>query len=433
MQTPTTTTNEKFLTKPLLIIFLTIFIDLLGFGIVIPLLTFYAEDFNASPFDIGLLVASYSLMQFIFAPILGGLSDKYGRRPILFLSIIGSGIGYLMMGLAGTLWMIYAGRILGGITGGNLSTAQAYIADVTTRENRAKGMGLFGMAFGLGFIFGPALAGILSIYGHEIPFLFAAGLSFANALMLYFILPESRKFTEAVIERKSRFSELFDSLKDSRFTIITTEYFLLVTAFSMMTTSFAYFTITNFGYSASETGYLLGYVGLIAVVMQGGLFGILAKKFGEAKLAIFGCLMLVLSLIAVPLVTKDSGLFVASLVAEKYPQISKFLVEHGGLIALLIGTACFSLGNSMASPSLTSLASKNANEFEQGKVLGIMQSAASLARVIGPLICGFLLNNALNQVDAFTLKRTFWTASGLMFLTFLVAVYYLIKQKQKTI
>ncbi len=408
MQTEQTNTNEKFLTKPLAIIFLTIFIDLLGFGIVIPLLTFYANEFQATPFDIGLLVASYSLMQFIFAPILGSLSDKYGRRPILFLSIVGSGIGYLMMGFAGALWMIYAGRILGGITGGNLSTAQAYIADITTRENRAKGMGLFGMAFGLGFILGPALAGILSKFGHEVPFLFAAGLSFANAVLLFFVLPESRKFTEKVAERKNRFAELLDSFKDSRFTTITLEYFFLVTAFSMMTTAFAYYTMTKFSYDASQTGYLLGYVGFIAVVMQGGLFGRLSKKFGEAKLAIFGCFMLVLSFLAVPFVSKDSG----------------------GLVALLVGTGVFSLGNSMASPSLTSLASKNATESEQGKVLGIMQSAASLARVVGPLICGVLLNNTLNQVDDSTLKRTFFTASALMFVTLLIAIYYLRQPKQ---
>lgn len=401
-------TSEKFFTKPLLIIFLTIFIDLIGFGIVIPLLTFYAKEFKATPLDIGFLVASYSLMQFIFAPILGSLSDKYGCRPILFLSILGSGVGYLMMGFAGALWMIYAGRILGGITGGNLSTAQAYIADVTTRENRAKGMGLFGMAFGLGFILGPALAGILSKFGHEVPFLFAAGLSFGNAILLYFVLPESRKFNETITKKKSRVAELFEAFNDSRFTIVTTEYFLLVTAFSMMTTSFAYYTMTKFGYDASQTGYLLGYVGLIAVIMQGGLFGKLSKTFGEARLAIFGCLMLVLSFVAVSFVSKDSG----------------------GLVALLIGTACFSLGNSMASPSLTSLASKNANEFEQGKVLGIMQSAASLARVIGPLICGVLLNNAINEVDDSTLKRTFLTSAAIMFVAFLVAIYYLQQQKK---
>lgn len=409
----TTTNNEKFFTKPLLIIFLTVLIDLIGFGIVIPLLTFYAEEFNATPFDVGMLVASYSLMQFVFSPILGGLSDKYGRRPILFLSIVGSGIGYLMMGLAGALWMLYLGRIFGGITAGNLSTAQAYIADVTTRENRAKGMGLFGMAFGLGFILGPALAGILSKFGTHVPFYFAAALSFANAALLYFVLPESRRFeeNENLPKRKNRLAELGEVFKDSRFTSITLQYFLVVTSFSMMTTSFAYFTSFKFGYNAEQTGYVLAYVGFLAVVMQGGLFGRLAGVFGETRLVVFGCLVLVLSLFVVPYIGADSG----------------------GLAGLLIGTACFSLGNSLASPSLTSLASKNSPEHEQGKTLGIMQSASSLARVLGPILCGILLNNAANQIDDFTLKRTFWAASAIMLVAFFVSIHYRLSQKNEAV
>src|SRR5918998_801703 len=179
--------------SPLVVIFTTVFIDLVGFGIVIPVLPFYAEGtvFNATPRMVGLLFASYSVMQLIFSPILGGLSDKYGRRPVLFLSIIGTGIGFVMLGLANSLWMLFAGRILDGITGGNISTAQAYIADITTTENRAKGMGMFGAAFGLGFIFGPAIGGILSRWGMHVPFLFAGALAFANALLLYFVLPET--------------------------------------------------------------------------------------------------------------------------------------------------------------------------------------------------------------------------------------------------
>src|SRR5918996_3614694 len=179
--------------SPLIVIFTTVFIDLVGFGIVIPVLPFYAEGtvFNATPRTVGLLFASYSVMQLIFSPILGGLSDKYGRRPVLFLSIIGTGIGFLMLGVADSLWMLFAGRILDGITGGNISTAQAYIADVTTNEDRAKGMGLIGAAFGLGFIFGPAIGGILSRWGIHVPFLFAGALSLANAVLLYFVLPET--------------------------------------------------------------------------------------------------------------------------------------------------------------------------------------------------------------------------------------------------
>src|SRR5215813_8721115 len=222
--------------SPLIVIFTTVFIDLVGFGIVIPVLPLYAEGtiFNATPRTVGLLFASYSVMQLIFAPILGGVSDKYGRRPVLFLSIIGTGIGFLVLGLANALWMLFAGRILDGITGGNISTAQAYIADITTEENRAKGMGLIGAAFGLGFIFGPAIGGILSRWGIQVPFFFAAGLCFANALLLYFTLPET--ITKDHPARQSAaggrgFGQLIEALKQPKLAFVLAVYFLFVVAF----------------------------------------------------------------------------------------------------------------------------------------------------------------------------------------------------------
>src|SRR4028119_2121433 len=181
--------------SPLLVIFITVFIDLIGFGIVIPVLPYYVEgtNFNATPRTVGILFASYSVMQLIFSPILGRLSDKYGRRPILFFSLLGTSLGFLILGLATTLWMLFLGRIIDGITGGNISTAQAYIADITTPENRAKSMGLIGAAFGLGFTFGPAIGGVLSQWGIGVPFFFAGGLALANAVLLYFTLPETVK------------------------------------------------------------------------------------------------------------------------------------------------------------------------------------------------------------------------------------------------
>ena len=398
--------EEKFFTRPLLIVFLTIFIDLVGFGMVIPLLPFYAEEFNATPFDIGILVASYSLMQFIFSPVWGNLSDRYGRRPILFFTILGSSLGYGIIALAGSLWMIYLGRILAGVTGGNLSTAQAYIADVTTRENRARGMGLFGMAFGLGFILGPALAGVLSRFGHEVPFVVASLLSLGNAVLLYFILPESRQAgdsgSQRQAEKRSRTADLAGALKEPRFGLIAAEYFLIITAFAMMTTAFAYYMMLNFGYDAEKTGYLLAYVGFLSAFIQGGVFGRLANLVGEARLVIFGSALLTLSLFFVPYVGADAG----------------------GLIVLLIGMAGFAVGNSLASPALASLASKITNDEEQGRSFGIMQSAASLGRVVGPLLCSVLLNNAANEADTTTLFRTFWTASAIMLAAFLTAVYY---------
>src|SRR5499433_3698267 len=177
--------------SPLVIIFITVFIDLVGFGIVIPILPLYAERMHASPAVIGLLLAVYSAMQFIFAPILGKLSDSVGRRPVLLARIVGSAIGFLIMGLAGSLWLLFLARIIDGITGGNISTAQAYIADITPPEKRSSGMGLIGAAFGLGFIFGPAIGGLLSHISLGAPFIFASALAACNAVALFFLLPES--------------------------------------------------------------------------------------------------------------------------------------------------------------------------------------------------------------------------------------------------
>ena len=400
---PEDTSDERFLTKPLIIIYMTVFIDLVGFGIVIPLLPYYGETFAASPFEIEMLFAVYSAMQFIFAPILGALSDRYGRRPILFISLIGSAFGYVVIGYATVLWMVFVGRIIAGITGGNISTAQAYIADVTSKEDRAKGMGLFGAMFGLGFIFGPAIGGILSRYGIHVPFLFAAILTFANALALYFILPETRtkEVRQAPKPKTNRFAETFAALADRRFSIITTIYFLIVTSFSIMTASFTLFTMYRFEYTAFQNGLIFTYIGALAIFLQGFLFNRLVRKFSEPPLVVVGCFLLVGSFFAVPYIGPDSG----------------------GLTALLIGVAFFAIGNSLSSPALTSLASKISDQESQGKALGVMQSSASLARAVGPTIGAVLMNNAVDKIDDSTIQRTFWVASAIMLVSLFVAFY----------
>jgi len=402
--------------SPLVVIFTTVFIDLVGFGIVIPVLPFYAEGarFNASPRTVGLLFASYSVMQLIFAPILGRLSDKYGRRPVLLISIIGTGIGFLILGFANTLWMLFVGRILDGITGGNISTAQAYIADVTSKEDRAKGMGLIGAAFGLGFVFGPAIGGVLSRWGVGVPFLFAAGLCFANAILLYFTLPETvtPDHPARVSAAGGRgLSQLIQSLKDPRLGFVLVIYFLFIVAFSIMTTSFSLYTMFRFGYDALHTGYLFTYVGIIAVIVQGGLIGRLVKRFGELRLVIVGAFLFAISLFAIPFVGPRTG----------------------GLIALLVGGGLFSLGNSLSAPSLTSLASKSVGPGEQGSVLGVTQSVASLARAIGPALAALLIHSAIDYRGAdgrthfmsdHSLLVTFWTGSAIMFVALMLAVYF---------
>jgi len=397
--------TDRFFTPPLIIIFITVFIDLIGFGMVIPILPFYAETepFNASPFEIGFLFAIYSLMQFIFAPMLGRLSDKYGRRPILFISILGSALGYFVIGFASTLLLVFVGRIIGGITGANISTAQAYIADVTTRENRARGMGLFGATFGLGFILGPAIAGILSKYGVHVPFYCAAVLSLTNAIALYFILPESlppERRTSAA-QGPSKLRLLIDSLKEPLFGTLNLVYFLLITAFSIMTYAFVLFTAYRFGYTAEQNGYLFAYVGMMSVIGQGLLFGFFVRRVGEAILICIGCFLMALSLFFMPFVGP----------------------AQGGLIALLICCTVLSFGNAMASPALTSLVSKITSETQQGSRLGIMQSGASLARAIGPMVGGVLLNNSVDRIDNLTVTRTFFAASAIMTAALIVSIF----------
>jgi DHA1 family tetracycline resistance protein-like MFS transporter len=411
-----TNSKEKFFTKPIAIIFVTIMIDLIGFGIMIPVLPYYVKlpEFHASPFEIGMLFAVYSLMQFIFSPILGGLSDKYGRRPILFFSLLGTCLAALITGLSTTLWMVFIGRMLDGVTGGNISTAQAYIADVTTKENRAKGMGLIGAAFGLGFILGPVIGGLLSKFGTHVPFFFVSALALTNAVSLYFFLPESRKFNEndQVSTSRSRLAELLSSFQNSRLGIVVLLYFLIVVAFSIMTTAFAQYTMFRFQYDAQQNGYLFGFIGILAIILQGGLFSVLAKEFGEKWLVVIGCLLLFGSLFAVPYVGP----------------------AFGGLSALLIGIAFFAIGNSLSTPALTSVASKESSEEAQGKVLGTMQSAASLARAIGPALTAILLNDSLTKdISDVTLFRTFWTASAIMLVTVLISVYYALNDDQNVL
>ena len=401
--------------SPLLVIFITVFIDLVGFGIVIPVLPFYAQGtkFGATPREVGLLFASYSVMQLIFAPVLGRLSDKYGRRPVLLISLIGTSLGFLILGFATTLWMLFLGRIIDGISGGNISTAQAYIADVTTKEDRAKGMGLIGAAFGLGFVFGPAIGGVLSRWGINVPFLFAGTLAFANAILLYFVLPET--VTQDHPARISAASgrgwrQLIESLKRPRLGFVLTIYFLSIVAFSIMTAVFSLFMMFRLGYDAFHNGWIFAYVGVISAIIQGGLIGKLVKRFGEPTLVIIGSLLFSASLFATP-----------------------FIGPAVGLMGILLTGAVSSIGNALNAPSLSSLASKSAGAGEQGGVLGAMQSVASLARAVGPSLAAFLIYSAVahmgfdgrpqNMSDS-SIFRTFWTAAAIQFIAFLIAVYF---------
>src|SRR5581483_2677487 len=381
--------------SPLIIIFITIFIDLIGFGIVIPVLPLYAERYHASEAVIGLMLASYSMMQFVFAPILGRLSDRVGRRPVLLLSLIGTSLGFLLMGFAHlipfgvslfglapvVIWLFLA-RIIDGISGGNISTAQAYIADVTPPDDRARGMGLIGAAFGLGFIFGPAIGGLLSHFSPETPFFFAAGLAALNATALYFLLPESLA-PEHRHEAQGRapLPEILEEAGDWQLKAVFATYFFATVAFAMLTATFALFASHRFHFDATHTGYMFTYVGVIGAFIQGGLIGKLVKVFGEKRLAMTGTLIFSIALFGLPMAKT--------------------------LVMLLFASSGIAIGNSLVTPTLNSLASKHVSSSFQGRILGAMASVASLARIIGPMLGGFLLGRD-NEQDAYYGKTVYW-------------------------
>src|SRR5262249_49366420 len=368
--------------------------DVIGFGIVIPVLPLYAKHFNATPMMVGLLLASYSAMQFIFSPILGRLSDRVGRRPVLLVSIIGSSAGFLIMGLAGALWVLFLARIIDGITGGNISTAQAYIADITPHDERSRGMGLIGAAFGLGFIFGPAIGGLLSHISLGAPFIFASALAACNAVALFFLLPESLAAEHRLpAGDRTPIIKIFQTQGRWQLGAVIATYFFATVAFALLTAMFPLFTEQRFGYDARHNGYIFAYLGVVGALIQGGLIGRLSGIFGDKTLAATGIGILAVSMF--------------------------FLPSGATLRILLLAASGMAIGNSLATPTLNALASKSVSAAWQGRVLGIMQSGASLARIIGPVLGGWLLG----RDSAADYGRTpFWTGAAIMAIAFVLAL-----------
>src|SRR3954464_9561163 len=286
------------------ILFLIVFIDLVGFGLVIPLLPFYAERFGASPLQMTLLFAVYSLMSMLAAPLWGRLSDRVGRRPVLIASMAAAALAYLWLGFASQLWMVFAGRAFAGACAGNIAAAQAYIADVTPPERRAKGMGMIGAAFGLGFIIGPVLGGIIA--GSDVatadlatPCLIAAGLSFAAFLGVVLLLPESLA-QPAQADRRGRIAAAQAALSHPGLGRLLLVFFLVILAFSGMETVFAWWAIAQFGWGPRATGFVFFYVGLLSAAMQGGLIGPLTRRLGEERLMLAGLSLIAFGLAVMP-------------------------------------------------------------------------------------------------------------------------------------
>lgn len=351
--------------KPSLIpIFLIVFVGLLGFGIIIPLLPLYAKYFGASPLTAGVLLATYSLLQLIATPYLGALSDRIGRRPVLIVSQIGTVLAFVLLGVANSLPLLFLARMLDGVSGGNISTAQAYISDVVEEKNRAKAFALIGVAFGLGFILGPVIGGVLSDGNNFYrPAFVAAAISLVSLLLTIFWLPESLPPDKRNQQRQPSIIDiqgLRQAWRTEQLGLLLVIFFVFTLVQASFESIFSYFGNLRFGFGPREVGYLLGYVGVLGVLVQGGGIGPLVRRFGERRV-----LQLGLALSAIGFVL--SGL-------------------TGQLGLLLVALAPVSFGLGVATPTTNSLIARESPPTERGRVLGISQSMSALARVVGPLV-----------------------------------------------
>lgn len=382
----------------LLIIFLTVFIDLLGFGILIPILPIFAsKQLNISDFGIGILFASFSLVQFLFNPILGKLSDKYGRRPLILISLCSTVISYIVFSFANSFWLLLLSRVLAGFGGSNIAVAQAYIADVTTPSERSRGMGLIGMAFGMGFMLGPVVGGFLSGYGYAVAGLVSAGFSFLALFFAFFMLKESLNFASVksgeVVEKK-----LFDidfmlkTLKNLDTGILIVLFFFITFSSANIFGTFALLGNKIYHFNNQQIGALFTIMGVVSAVIQGGAIRFLHGKVSEKMLIVTGTFLMIFGIGLLP--------------------------YGGGFIGVAVVNAVQAVGVGILQPVVLSMVSKYTAENEQGAVLGLNQSLSALARVLGPLWGGFAFEFLGYQFP-------FLTGGAFMTLTFIFSLYLL--------
>jgi DHA1 family tetracycline resistance protein-like MFS transporter len=371
-------------------IFIVVFVDLLGFSLILPLLPYYAEKFGATPAVIGLLTASYAATSLVGAPLMGRLSDRFGRRIILLLSVAGTFVGFLLLafaepighslaGLAAStainvfvLGVLFLSRSVDGLTGGNITVAQAYISDITDEKNRAKGLGLIGAAFGLGFIIGPAVGGLLSQFGYSVPALVAAGLSFLNLISIFFFLPESLTEERRLAMRGQKrppftLKALGVALNRPKVGPLLHVRFFFALAFSMFQSIFSLYAAYKLHLTSQTTGYVLAYVGLLSVLVQGVGVGLVTKRFRENAIIITSMWLMVFGL---------AGWAITP-----------------NLPVLLVVMLPLSLGGGMLNTVINSAITKSVTREEIGGTLGISTSLESVSRVIAPSAGGFLLQN----------------------------------------
>jgi len=388
-------------------IFITILLDVIGFGLIIPVMPKIVSKFTTNDIETNywymVMTASYGIMQFLFSPILGALSDKFGRRPVILISVIGLGLDFVLQGIAWSIPVLFLARILGGITGASFSVGSAYIADVTSPEDRAKGFGMIGMAFGIGFILGPMLGGFLGEYKPEYPFFAAAGFSLLNAFYGFFVLPESlphKLRTPFSLKKANAFSALKGLIALRGLGLFILAIAVMNLGQFMMHSYWVRYTETRFRWSPGDNGIALFCVGLSAAIVQGGLLGVLIKKFGEVSLA-------------------KIGLFFCTL------EFILFGLAPQGFYMYVILGVCI-LANA-AGPSLQAHVSRLVPPDQQGIAMGSLSSIQSITQVLAPFAGLSILSNFTHAPGALhTLQAgmPFFASAAMQFIAFVLAVYY---------
>jgi DHA1 family tetracycline resistance protein-like MFS transporter len=385
-------------TRPLLIIFLTIFVNLVGFGIIIPLLPFYAETFGASPTVIGLLFAIFSLCQLAAAPALGDISDRYGRRPVLVFSLLGTVISFVMLAVAHSIVMLFAARIVDGLSGGNISTARAYVADVTEPKDRARAYGLIGAAFGLGFILGPGLSGVLAKISYTAPIWAAAALTFVATTMAWAWLPETVHRAHAGTGNPFRYlPALLRRPLVRRVLLFDFTYWF---AFAVFQTTFALFAARRFGFDASRTGYFFAGFGLLGAIIQGGFIRPVVRALG------------------------DKPTFMMGLVCGAVGLVSATLAHSVLSFAIALVPLAFAIG--FGHPTVSSLVSLVARGDEQGRVQGAASAVESLGRTVGPIWGN-------TSLERFGESTPYISAAAILLLTLVITVGFRIADHESAI
>ena len=377
------------MTRPLFIIFLTIFVNLIGFGIIVPLLPFYAETFGASPLAVGLLFSAFSICQLLAAPALGDLSDRYGRRPVLIFSLAGTVISFVMLAIARSLTMLFLARIVDGLSGGNISTARAYVADITEPKDRSRAFGIIGAAFGLGFIMGPALSGVLAKVSYTAPIWAAAAVTLVATVVAWAWLPETVHRAHAGTGLP--FRHVAEMLQRTGLRRVLTIDFVYWFAFAVFQTTFALFAARRFGFDASQTGYFFAAFGILGAVVQGGLIRPMVRRIGDKNTLILG------------LLCTSSGL-VASVLSHS-------------VTALAISLIPLAIGIGFGHPTMASLVSRAARGDEQGRVQGTASALESLGRTVGPVWGTASLQHWGDSTP-------YLSAAGILFVTMLMTAGY---------